>query len=106
MCDPPSAVCRECLPKALPRMAKYPFRWQNTCDACGACVERMHSAMVQLGHFSVNGHICPNCQAEGALDAALTADEIIPVGRNRPCACGSGRKYKHCHGRPQNGTTP
>jgi hypothetical protein len=22
------------------------------------------------------------------------------VGRNEPCPCGSGRKYKHCHGRP------
>ena len=21
------------------------------------------------------------------------------VGRNEPCPCGSGRKYKHCHGR-------
>ncbi|HEX8519185.1 MAG TPA: SEC-C metal-binding domain-containing protein [Pseudonocardia sp.] len=20
--------------------------------------------------------------------------------RNRPCPCGSGRKYKHCHGAP------
>jgi preprotein translocase subunit SecA len=22
------------------------------------------------------------------------------VGRNDPCPCGSGRKYKKCHGRP------
>jgi hypothetical protein len=22
------------------------------------------------------------------------------VGRNDPCPCGSGRKYKNCHGRP------
>ncbi len=22
------------------------------------------------------------------------------VGRNQPCPCGSGKKYKHCHGRP------
>ena len=22
------------------------------------------------------------------------------VGRNDPCPCGSGKKYKHCHGRP------
>jgi preprotein translocase subunit SecA len=21
-----------------------------------------------------------------------------PVSRNAPCPCGSGRKYKHCHG--------
>ncbi|MDE3022421.1 MAG: SEC-C domain-containing protein [Pseudomonadota bacterium] len=23
------------------------------------------------------------------------------IGRNDPCFCGSGRKFKHCHGRPQ-----
>ena len=23
------------------------------------------------------------------------------VGRNEPCPCGSGKKYKHCHGRLQ-----
>ncbi|MBR5520729.1 MAG: SEC-C domain-containing protein, partial [Oscillospiraceae bacterium] len=22
------------------------------------------------------------------------------IGRNDPCPCGSGKKYKHCHGRP------
>jgi preprotein translocase subunit SecA len=21
------------------------------------------------------------------------------VGRNEPCPCGSGKKFKHCHGR-------
>jgi preprotein translocase subunit SecA len=24
---------------------------------------------------------------------------VRKVGRNEPCPCGSGRKYKHCHGR-------
>jgi preprotein translocase subunit SecA len=23
------------------------------------------------------------------------------VGRNEPCPCGSGKKYKHCHGKLQ-----
>jgi preprotein translocase subunit SecA len=23
------------------------------------------------------------------------------VGRNDPCPCGSGKKYKHCHGREE-----
>jgi tetratricopeptide (TPR) repeat protein len=26
---------------------------------------------------------------------------IVKPGRNDPCACGSGRKYKHCHGLPE-----
>lgn len=29
------------------------------------------------------------------------ADALVTAGRNDPCPCGSGRKYKHCHeGRP------
>jgi preprotein translocase subunit SecA len=26
------------------------------------------------------------------------SDPYATVGRNEPCPCGSGRKYKHCHG--------
>jgi len=25
--------------------------------------------------------------------------KVASVGRNDPCSCGSGKKYKHCHGR-------
>ncbi|MBA4759211.1 preprotein translocase subunit SecA [Sphingosinicella sp.] len=32
-----------------------------------------------------------------AADPALMA-ESAAVGRNQPCPCGSGKKYKHCHG--------
>ncbi len=28
------------------------------------------------------------------------ATKMKKVGRNDPCPCGSGKKYKHCHGRP------
>jgi len=27
------------------------------------------------------------------------AAEVPRVGRNEPCPCGSGQKYKHCHGK-------
>ncbi|WP_332775065.1 preprotein translocase subunit SecA [Polaromonas sp.] len=30
---------------------------------------------------------------------ALPASAVPRVGRNEPCPCGSGKKYKHCHGR-------
>jgi preprotein translocase subunit SecA len=29
---------------------------------------------------------------------AIAEEEEGKVGRNAPCPCGSGRKYKHCHG--------
>jgi len=57
--------------------------------------------------------------AEGGVAAAATASGAVAggrapqrgtgptspirtedkVGRNDPCPCGSGKKYKHCHGR-------
>ena len=38
--------------------------------------------------------------AGGGRAAALATDVEVDakVGRNSPCPCGSGRKYKHCHG--------
>jgi preprotein translocase subunit SecA len=32
-------------------------------------------------------------------DPATVADEMPKVGRNDPCPCGSGKKYKNCHGK-------
>jgi preprotein translocase subunit SecA len=40
--------------------------------------------------------------ADVAPGTATTAEPFVravpKVGRNEPCPCGSGRKYKHCHG--------
>jgi Flp pilus assembly protein TadD len=35
--------------------------------------------------------------AVAGRNAAVTA----PAGRNDPCPCGSGKRYKHCHGAPR-----
>ena len=32
------------------------------------------------------------------VDPQTVAAEVPRVGRNDPCPCGSGKKYKHCHG--------
>jgi preprotein translocase subunit SecA len=29
----------------------------------------------------------------------IVKSEAERIGRNEPCSCGSGKKYKHCHGR-------
>jgi hypothetical protein len=36
---------------------------------------------------------------ESPPNAMIAAPAPQKVGRNEPCPCGSGRKYKHCHGR-------
>ncbi|MCZ8293824.1 MAG: preprotein translocase subunit SecA [Hylemonella sp.] len=33
------------------------------------------------------------------VDAATQVAAVARVGRNEPCPCGSGKKYKHCHGK-------
>ncbi|MBL8534635.1 MAG: SEC-C domain-containing protein, partial [Betaproteobacteria bacterium] len=42
-------------------------------------------------------------EALAAADAEDATNEPAragpKVGRNDPCPCGSGKKYKHCHGR-------
>ena len=36
----------------------------------------------------------------GLLGGPAAAAPAVPrVGRNDPCPCGSGKKYKHCHGK-------
>ena len=37
--------------------------------------------------------------AEGKSDNASFAKKKDEVGRNDPCPCGSGKKYKKCHGK-------
>ncbi len=41
-----------------------------------------------------------NTQAkESQLNEEFVNDVIQKVGRNEPCPCGSGKKYKHCCGK-------
>jgi SEC-C motif-containing protein len=36
---------------------------------------------------------------EGDIQPKTVVRAEPKVGRNEPCPCGSGKKYKHCHGR-------
>ncbi len=43
-------------------------------------------------------HERPPANIMAALAQSETALRAARVGRNDPCPCGSGKKYKHCHG--------
>ncbi|UCH52373.1 MAG: SEC-C domain-containing protein, partial [Pseudomonadota bacterium] len=69
-----------------------------------AAVESQQQAPREM-HF-----LHPSVDASSAQDTAAEADEAVAatrpvvrnqpkVGRNEPCPCGSGKKYKHCHGK-------
>lgn len=51
----------------------------------------------RLSHLEINFEQPPSDDPE-AEDEADKEIEIPKVGRNDPCPCGSGKKYKHCHG--------
>jgi preprotein translocase subunit SecA len=35
----------------------------------------------------------------GVAAAVAAGGQVPRVGRNEPCPCGSGKKYKQCHGK-------
>jgi preprotein translocase subunit SecA len=41
----------------------------------------------------------PEAARRSATSAAAIGNRPGKVGRNDPCPCGSGKKYKRCHGR-------
>jgi preprotein translocase subunit SecA len=59
-----------------------------------------HLANVTYTHPNEDGSVSQEADA-GLLAAGGMPDgsPVPKVGRNDPCPCGSGKKYKHCHGR-------
>ncbi len=50
------------------------------------------------------GRAASGTAAEGGEEAVVAQKPVRTgpkVGRNEPCPCGSGKKYKHCHGKLQ-----
>jgi len=59
---------------------------------------------MQFQHAEVSALDQPEEQPEvaGQPDDAVAPVRTEPkIGRNEPCPCGSGKKYKHCHGQVQ-----
>ena len=53
-----------------------------------------------FGREALFGALAGSVMAEAGPGGAVTADPFAGqnVSRNAPCPCGSGNKYKHCHG--------
>jgi preprotein translocase subunit SecA len=62
-------------------------------------VTAVHPGEAEPEYAATNGN------GDVALAEAATKKKAQParagmkVGRNDPCPCGSGKKYKHCHGK-------
>jgi len=62
---------------------------------------RREPQQMQFLHPTASAEAEPTNAEEG--DVAVAQRPVVrkqpKVGRNQPCPCGSGKKYKHCHGR-------
>jgi preprotein translocase subunit SecA len=50
----------------------------------------------QFQHQDAGGYSADEEAAQ--VEAAQLQRDEPKIGRNDPCPCGSGKKYKHCHG--------
>ena len=48
--------------------------------------------------LNLNIVVSPNDREDDKLKKGKTIDEFKKVGRNEKCPCGSGKKFKYCHG--------
>ena len=62
-------------------------------------------AMEQLGAATATAATTASDEAAKAVAKAKGADApaFPPVGGNEPCPCGSGKRYKKCHGKKEGG---
>ena len=84
-------------------LAKVRIRSQEEIDAIEAEERRLAERMQQQMQFQHAGMGGFGADEEGADRLGATDFEdgqaaMANVGRNDPCPCGSGKKYKHCHG--------
>ena len=66
--------------------------------------EQVEQAAQQLeSQAEAISHVTYTAPDESGAAQTLSAEPAMPqkvmVGRNEPCPCGSGKKFKHCHGK-------
>ncbi|AND69740.1 preprotein translocase subunit SecA [Dyella thiooxydans] len=76
-------------------LARIRVRSEEEVAAMEAEQQRMAERLQR--QMLASGGGAPTAPASDALPAVAAADGP-KVGRNDPCPCGSGKKYKHCHG--------
>lgn len=60
---------------------------------------RMVESHTAKGAFASESQPARRVQGGGDVAAVTIRRDQPKVGRNNPCPCGSGKKYKHCHGK-------
>ena len=87
-------------------LSRMQLKTQEEIDAEEAERQRRLERAMQFQHAAPEQIAAQPQSLPEEQDPALNADphvaqfvrETKKVGRNEPCPCGSGKKYKHCHG--------
>ncbi|PJK06676.1 preprotein translocase subunit SecA [Lysobacteraceae bacterium NML95-0200] len=84
-------------------LARVRLRTQEEIEAIEAEERRLAELAqqrMQFRHPDMGGYGADEEAADrlGATDFENSQAALPKVGRNDPCPCGSGKKYKHCHG--------
>ncbi|MGL6111699.1 MAG: SEC-C metal-binding domain-containing protein, partial [Rubrivivax sp.] len=61
--------------------------------------EEIEARASQVGNVTYTHPNEDGSVSQEAGPATSAADAVPKVGRNEPCPCGSGKKYKNCHGK-------
>jgi preprotein translocase subunit SecA len=61
--------------------------------------EEIEARASQVGNVTYTHPNEDGSVSQEAGAAMSAADSVPKVGRNEPCPCGSGKKYKNCHGK-------
>ena len=105
---PDALECPKC--GAQMRIQRYPENDAYRCEGCQGlwlplmAHEQLEERAEQIANVTYTAPT-ETGETETISDAAIAAaasrpvGEVPRVGRNDPCPCGSGKKYKHCHGK-------
>jgi preprotein translocase subunit SecA len=69
----------------------------QSAEQISEATEQMEASAEQIANVTYTAPT-ETGEAESVVDPATAVAEVPRVGRNDPCPCGSGKKYKHCHG--------
>jgi hypothetical protein len=82
--------------------------WFAACAKTGPMANPERAAIRQIAHEllkTLRPGYSKNVKRDGLTISGIKLTPVLPVpsgkkmGRNERCFCGSGRKFKHCHGR-------
>lgn len=69
---------------------------ENVIDLTNADDEEVSEQMKQFGDSVISGDQLVQLQAFYNRKPKQQVRKFAKIGRNDPCPCGSGKKYKHC----------